>query len=53
MRLYGITDADVEATVNEPRTHELDERGNARLTGERPQTVGLFLSSWPEMTLSS
>lgn len=34
MRLYGIEQADVQATINEPATRELDDRGNARPTGE-------------------
>ncbi len=34
MRLYKIDETDVEAVVNDPATRELDDRGNARLTGE-------------------
>ncbi len=34
MRLYGISVADVEATLANPSGPELDERGNARLAGE-------------------
>lgn len=34
MRLYRIAPKDVEATMNEPVSRELDDRGNARLAGE-------------------
>jgi len=34
MRLYGISVADVAATIREPRSSEPDERGNPRLLGE-------------------
>jgi Domain of unknown function (DUF4258) len=34
MRLYRISPEDVEATVTDPAGRELDERGNARLSGE-------------------
>ena len=34
MRLYGIEQADVQATINEPATRELDDRGNSRVSGE-------------------
>lgn len=34
MRLYRISSEDVEATVTSPAGRELDERGNARLSGE-------------------
>jgi hypothetical protein len=34
MRLYKIDQADVRATINDPATRELDDQGNARLTGE-------------------
>jgi hypothetical protein len=34
MRLYRISLQDVEATVANPAGRDLDERGNARLTGE-------------------
>lgn len=34
MRLYRISDGDVEATVADPSSRELDQRGNARLAGE-------------------
>jgi hypothetical protein len=34
MRLYGIDDQDVEATIKAPAKRESDERSNARLSGE-------------------
>ncbi len=34
MRLYQISPQEVEATVTNPASRELDVRGNARLTGE-------------------
>lgn len=34
MRLYGVSANDVEATIANPAGRELDDRGNARLTGE-------------------
>jgi hypothetical protein len=34
MRLYGIDDQDVEATIKAPAKRESDDRGNARLSGE-------------------
>jgi Domain of unknown function (DUF4258) len=34
MRLYRIAAEDVESTIRDPETRELDDRGNARLTGE-------------------
>ncbi len=34
MRLYGISVADVEATLANPSAPESDGRGNARLAGE-------------------
>jgi hypothetical protein len=34
MRLYRISPQDVEAAVITPTGRDLDERGNARLTGE-------------------
>ena len=34
MRLYGITPEDVEATIEEPDSREIDDRGNARLGSE-------------------
>ncbi len=34
MRLYRIASKDIEATMNEPVSRELDDRGNARLAGE-------------------
>ena len=34
MRLYGFTLEDVEATVSDPVSKDVDERGNARLVGE-------------------
>lgn len=34
MRLYRIDAQDVQATVRDPVSRELDERGNARLGGE-------------------
>ena len=34
MRLYGITEVDVAATIRDPRSSEPDERGNPRLVGE-------------------
>lgn len=34
MRLYGVTLEDVEATVRNPVSREVDDRGNARLAGE-------------------
>lgn len=33
LRLYRLNLADVEAVVHEPASRDLDERGNARLTG--------------------
>ena len=33
MRLYGIASDDARATINDPVTRELDERGNPRLAG--------------------
>lgn len=43
MRLYGIASSDVESTMKNPLTSELDERGNSRLAGEtadgRPMLV--------------
>jgi hypothetical protein len=49
MRLYRIDSEDVEATISDPVTRELDERGNARSVARR-EMVGLSLSSWLEMT---
>jgi hypothetical protein len=34
MRLYRISEQDVEATMSSPSGRELDDRGNARLGGE-------------------
>jgi len=34
MRLYGISVDDVELTVANPSSREVDERGNSRLAGE-------------------
>ncbi len=34
MRLYRISDVDVEATIADPIGRASDERGNTRLTGE-------------------
>ncbi len=34
MRLYRISEQDVEATMSSPSSRELDDRGNARLGGE-------------------
>ncbi len=34
IRLYRIGPEDVEATMTDPAGRELDDRGNARLTGE-------------------
>jgi hypothetical protein len=34
MRLYDIDPQDVEGTMKEPRSRQLDDRGNARLGGE-------------------
>jgi len=34
MRLYRISTQEVEATVTNPTGRNLDDRGNARLTGE-------------------
>lgn len=34
MRLYRISLQDVEAVVTDPAGQDLDDRGNARLTGE-------------------
>jgi hypothetical protein len=34
MRLYQISPQEVEATVTNPASRELDVKGNARLTGE-------------------
>jgi hypothetical protein len=34
MRLYRIVQKDVGAIMNQPVSRELDDRGNARLTGE-------------------
>jgi Domain of unknown function (DUF4258) len=34
MRLYRISSEDIDATVTSPTNRELDDRGNARLTGE-------------------
>jgi len=34
MRLYSISPQDVQATVMKPARREVDDRGNARLTGE-------------------
>lgn len=34
MRLYGISEEDVEATIANPRRRAADERGNRRLSGE-------------------
>jgi hypothetical protein len=33
MRLYGISDRDVEAVTSAPLLEVVDERGNPRLTG--------------------
>jgi hypothetical protein len=33
MRLYRISEEDVEATISHPANRATDERGNARLTG--------------------
>lgn len=34
MRLYRISSQDVDVTVTSPTSRELDDRGNARLSGE-------------------
>jgi hypothetical protein len=34
MRLYDIDAQDVNATIREPMSRELDDRGNTRLSGE-------------------
>jgi Domain of unknown function (DUF4258) len=34
MRLYGISQEDVESAVGSPTGRESDNRGNARVTGE-------------------
>lgn len=34
MRLYRIGVQDVDAVVTDPASQDLDDRGNARLTGE-------------------
>ncbi len=36
MRLYRISEQDVEATMSSPSSRELDDRGNARLGGRDP-----------------
>lgn len=34
MRLYGIDQEDVQATIGDPAARDLDDRGNSQLTGE-------------------
>jgi Domain of unknown function (DUF4258) len=34
MRLYRVSQEDVEATVSNPVRRDVDDRGNARLAGE-------------------
>jgi hypothetical protein len=52
MRLYGISQDDVESVIANATNRDRDDRGNAR-PAARPGTVGLSLSSLLRTTRTS